>query len=133
MSKFKLVQLVAGIITLVLLPSVAVGASSAAIAILADLEVVNAIPGLREAEMLGDKSVSYWFIALAAIAILSWTWIVKWLIHQLEQQRTANAELTKSLVEYLAKDHAGTLQALTQNSLILERVVDKLKTNQHES
>lgn len=129
MAPLKTLPMLFACIALTLLPVLAFGASSKAYENLKPvIAQVDPIAGTKAiADELHDKSMAYWFIVLAVIAIGSWTWVFKWMVNQLEQQRAANAELTKSLVGYMEKDHAGTLQALQANTTILSQVVEKLK------
>ena len=103
--------------SVVLLPAVAVGSAvQGVIALAPDL-----IPGQPVVEYLADKTLAYWFLALAAIAITSWTWAFKWLIGQLSSQRETSAETQRQLIEYMRADHAATATALAQaNSLHLQ-------------
>jgi hypothetical protein len=75
---------------------------------------------------LADKNMNYWFLALAAIAIASWSFIAKWLLNQLESQREANAQLVTKLVNYMEVDHAKTLVVMDSVTKILADVVKKL-------
>lgn len=80
-------------------------------------------PGVAEAAgHLADKSMAYWFISLAIVAAISWTWIVKWIINQLEQQRAANVELNTKLLGYVSNDH-------TNSQVALQRVASALEAN----
>ena len=108
----------------VLLPSVTFGAVSAALAVLAD--VTPPFFPSAAAEALGGKSIGYWFIALAATAIGSWTWIVKWLIKQIDTQRDAHTRLTAELIGYLKTDHAANSAIVSQNNDLMRGVLEHL-------
>lgn len=111
-------QRVAAVIALSVLPSIC-GWS---------LLVAQPIPIPYEGAIhaLADKNMNYWFLALAAIAIASWSFIAKWLLNQLESQRAANAELVTKLVNYMEVDHAKTLVVMDSVTKILAQVVEKL-------
>lgn len=109
------------VLLIVLLPSIAL-ASLAAIVPPTLAQAGN----LLDPTLLADKNMNYWFLALAGITIGSWTFTAKWLLQQLESQRSANTELVNKLVGYMEKDHSQTLLAMNTSAAILAQVVDKL-------
>jgi hypothetical protein len=118
----------------VLLPAAAFASGSVAFSMLAQTPIPLPIPGGQVVDHLADKSIAYWFLALAAIAIASWTWILKWMIAQLEGQRTANSEATTRLITYMERDHGQMIAAMTTTAEtnkkvveVMEKVADKLK------
>jgi len=126
--------LTAAIIALVLLSGISTTRTVAAFPLLmAESPLSGALPGGDVASQLADKSLAYWFITLAVFSIGSWTYIVKWLISQLESQRQANAAAaaetaaaTAKLIEYMSRDHAA-VATLTANTLdVLRQVTDIL-------
>lgn len=109
---------------LVLLPSFAV---ASIVASLPNSPLAQTgIPFDPAIQYLADKNMNYWFLALSAIAIASWSFIAKWLLQQLESQRIVNTELVNRLVGYMEKDHAQTVIAMNVSSGILAQVVEKL-------
>lgn len=80
------------------------------------------IQAIEAAEQLGGKNLAYWFLALAGIAIASWTWILKWLLEQLESQRAANGATTDRLIGFMEKDHAEMRLLLGKTTEIMERL-----------
>lgn len=113
-----LIRLTAAVIALSVLPSVC-GASIL-------LAQAPGLPYEGAVNALADKNMNYWFLALAAIAIASWSFIAKWLLNQLESQREANAALVTKLVNYMEVDHAKTLVVMDSVTKILADVVKKL-------
>lgn len=117
----------------ILLPAVAVGA--AAVGVTGMTNTPNPmIPEQQVVDYLAQKNISYWFISLAVVAITSWSFIVRWLLKQLELQRTASSDTQKQLIDYMQKDHTAMVQVVTEVSgtqkktvEVLERVLDKLK------
>jgi hypothetical protein len=111
----------------VLLPGVfCTSAYGAALIFMAQAPTPAPIPGMEQVAYLADKNIAYWLVALALFAIGSWTYAVKWLIQQLESQRTANAESTNKLVSFVSTDHANSMVIMTRVTDVLERVVEKL-------
>ncbi len=106
---------IAAIVLVALLPGVA--AASILTALLAQ------IPGADMVEQLATRNVSYWFISLAVVAITSWSFIVKWLLKQLELQRAANQDTTTKLIGYMERDHSAMVKALSDVSAVQERTV----------
>jgi hypothetical protein len=87
------------------------------------------IPLQQDVEHLSKQGIEYWFVALAVLAILSWSFIVKWLINQLESQRAAHAAITDRLINYMQEDHAkmmgmieGTTKAIDRTNHLLEKM-----------
>lgn len=120
---------IVALIALVLLP---VGATAST---LFAFEILAQIPSgvLETANQLQDKSIAYWFLVLAGIAIASWTYIFKWMISQLESQRTAHTAATDKLVDYMTKDHTSltqildkTIDALDRTSVVLDNAIKKI-------
>jgi len=121
MQTLPLARCVLAVVLFSLLPSFAVAALMLA-------EAPPAIfPGQEVANYLADKSINYWFLTLAGIAIGSWTWIAKWLIQQLEAQRAVNAATTDKLVRYMEEDHSKTLVVMQQVTAILSEVVKRME------
>lgn len=127
-------RLIAAFLAAAILPGVAMAAGGYGLVVLA--EATPPAPASQEqlVEFLANKNVSYWFIALAVTSITSWSFIVKWLIKQLELQRAANQETTNKLITYMEKDHAAMVAVVgevsatqKQTALILERVLRKLE------
>lgn len=99
------------VVLLVVLPPVGAGAALAAVHILAEVPgVPPAVSGV--ADQIGDKSLAYWFVTLAGVAIGSWTWILKWLINQLAEHRKAATDTTDKLIGYLKTDRDEMIKAL---------------------
>ena len=113
-------RLLIACILLVFLPVLAIAAGAAAM-------TPELLPGLQAAEALADKSMAYWFVCLAVVSIGSWTWVFKWMIQQLSEQRTAHADATRQLVGYLTTDHTMMVQVVTKATDALEQVSHKLK------
>lgn len=101
-----------------LLPSVALGAVGIA---------TGAIPFESEVEYLANKNIAYWFLTLAAIAIASWSFIVRWLLNQLESQRAVNSDVTTKLIAYMEGDHAKTLVVTEKVLLVMDKVLERLE------
>src|SRR3954468_9125138 len=59
---------------------------------------------LYNAEYLAGKPLGYWLIALAMFCGTTFTLIVKWLLSQLESQRSANSAANSQLMGYLRED-----------------------------
>src|SRR4051812_41785985 len=95
------------LVALTLLPVAAFGFGTAGYSLLSQ------IGPLDVAEKLGDKSMATWFLALAVVAIGSWTWVFKWMITQLDAQRAANAALVDKLLE-AHKTENSTLRDLLE-------------------
>ena len=107
-----------------LLPAVAFGSGAAAYTI-----AQTPVPGGAAVDFLADKSLTYWFLTLAAIAIASWTWILKWLIGQLESQRTAHSATQDKLLDYMGKDRVQILQSINDNAATTKKLIEVLEAN----
>ena len=110
-------KLTFAILLIALLPAVALGAVGIA---------AGAIPFQSEVEYLANKNIAYWFLALAAIAIASWSFIVRWLLNQLESQRTVNAEVTSKLIGYMEGDHTKMIAVTEKVLLVMDKVLERL-------
>ena len=110
-------RLTLAILLVAVLPSVAIGAVGVA---------SGAILFQPEVEYLAGKSMAYWFLALAAVAIASWSFIVRWLLNQLESQRTVNADVTNKLIAYMEGDHAKMIVVTEKVLLVMDRVLERL-------
>jgi hypothetical protein len=110
-------RLTLAILLVALLPSVALGAVGVA---------AGAIPFQSEVDYLANKSIGYWFLALAAIAIASWSFIVRWLLNQLESQRMVNADVTNKLIAYMEGDHAKMIVVTEKVLLVMDKVLERL-------
>jgi len=75
------------------------------------------VPDPAIVEALANKSISYWFVALALFSISSWTIVVRWLLTQLVEQRKTNAESNDKLISYMREDHS-------KNTVLLSKVED---------
>lgn len=120
-------RMIRAIIAFSLLPSVAGFFLLSAHAIAEGSPLPIPLPYAETVEHLAGQSVAYWFLALAAISIFSWTWILKWIINQLEQQRAANAEITARLLTYMERDHADMKGVLVQVTAVLQQVSNLLR------
>lgn len=121
------VKMIGAIMLLILLPSVAFGAYTWGMLSILPMPDEHFLQGLA------DKNLGYWFIALAGIAITSWTFVGKWLLKQLEQQRVANQDTTSKLINYMDTGHTAMISALTEGTIVqrqttsvLEKVLEKL-------
>jgi hypothetical protein len=83
---------------------------------------------LDTAEYLAGKPLGYWLIALAMFCGTTFTWIVKWLLSQLESQRTANSAANSQLMGYLREDRALLVKQLTEVSVVVAENSDLIKT-----
>lgn len=110
-------RLTLAILLVAVLPSVALGAVGVA---------TGAIPFQPEIEYLANKNIAYWFLALAAIAIASWSFIVRWLLNQLEGQRIVNADVTNKLIAYMEGDHAKMVAVTEKVLLVMDKVLERL-------
>ena len=108
-------RLTLAILLVALLPSVALGAVGLA---------TGAIPFESEVDYLANKNIAYWFLALAAIAIASWSFIVRWLLNQLESQRMVNADVTNKLIAYMEGDHAKMIVVTEKVLLVMDKVLE---------
>jgi len=118
-------RLIAGFVAVVTMPAIA------AFFLLCAHAYADGVPGIPYSdavEKLAGQNVAYWFLALAAITIASWTWVVKWIISQLDQQRKVNAEITQRLIAYMEKDHTD-MKAVMQETLVTLR---SLRPGSHE-
>jgi hypothetical protein len=79
----------------------------------------DAATAMEAAELLAGKPLSYWLVALAAFCGTTFTLIVKWLLAQLESQRTANAAAASELISYLREDRALLVKQLTEVSTVV--------------
>lgn len=109
------IRLTIAILLVALLPSVALGAVGLA---------TGAIPFQPEVDYLANKNIAYWFLALAAIAIASWSFIVRWLLNQLESQRMVNADVTNKLIAYMEGDHAKMIVVTEKVLLVMDKVLE---------
>lgn len=116
------------IIASIILPSASFGTCLLGIGKIGVVAEATA-PFLPAAEALGDRSIGYWFIALAVVAIASWTWIVRWLIKQIETQREAHTTLAQELISYLKTDHANNSALLSKVGDLMGVVVEELSKN----
>ena len=82
------------------------------------------IPYSGAVQALAGKDIGYWFLALAAISIGTWTWIVKWLIAQLDKQRDAHAATTTKLIDFMEKDHSDMRSILGRTNELLDQALD---------
>lgn len=112
-------RLTLAILLVAVLPSVALGAVGVA---------AGAIPFEPEVEYLANKNIAYWFLALAAIAIASWSFIVRWLLNQLESQRNVNADVTNKLIAYMEGDHAKMIVVTEKVLLVMDKVLEAMNT-----
>ena len=110
-------RLTIAILLVALLPSIALGAVGVA---------TGAIPFQSEVDYLAEKNVAYWFLALAAISIASWSFIVRWLLNQLESQRAVNSDVTTKLIAYMEGDHAKMLVVTEKVLLVMDKVLARL-------
>jgi hypothetical protein len=111
-------RLTLAILLVALLPSFALGAVGVA---------SGAIPFQPDVEYLANKNIAYWFLALAAISIASWSFIVRWLLNQLESQRNVNADVTNKLIAYMEGDHAKMIVVTEKVLLVMDKVLDRLE------
>ncbi len=124
--KFQRAMLITAIMAVVLIPGIVVASGLTGIRMLAQ------IPGVETAaDQLGSKNLAYWFLTLAAVAIGSWTWIVKWLIRQLESQRKSNTEQTSQMFEYMKTERAQMLVLMDRFAKVMEVAVQKLDGAKH--
>jgi len=114
-------RLTLAILLVAILPSVSLGAVGIA---------AGAIPFQTEIEYLANKNIAFWFLALAAISIASWSFIVRWLLNQLESQRTVNADVTHKLITYMEGDHAKMLVVTEKVLLVMDKVLARLDKRQ---
>lgn len=110
-------RLTLAILLVAILPSVSLGAVGIA---------TGAIPFQTEIEYLANKNIAFWFLALAAISIASWSFIVRWLLNQLESQRTVNAHVTNKLIAYMEGDHAKMIVVTEKVLLVMDKVLERL-------
>jgi hypothetical protein len=110
-------RLTIAILLVAILPSVALAAVAVA---------TGAIPFQAEVDYLANKSIAYWFLALAAISIASWSFIVRWLLNQLESQRSVNATVTNKLISYMEGDHAKMIVVTEKVLLVMDKVLERL-------
>jgi hypothetical protein len=80
----------------------------------------DTVRALEAAEQLAGKPLGYWLIALAMFCGTTFTLIVKWLLSQLESQRTANAAANGLLMSYLRDDRTLLVKQLAETSVIIE-------------
>ena len=81
----------------------------------------------RKVNYLANKNIAYWFLALAAISIASWWFIVRWLLNQLESQRSVNANVTNKLIAYMEGDHSKMLVVSEKVLLVMDKVLERLE------
>lgn len=112
-----------GIIAVILLPSVAIGA----MALAANVGQLGPLPARELIDDLSTRNLAYWFITLAVVSIGSWTWIVRWLLGQLESQRASNIETNKMLIGYMERDHADMRTVLGRTTEVLERALHRIE------
>lgn len=111
----------AAVVAVTLLPSIAVGSM-----VLAS-NVIAQIPAKEIVDDLANRNLAYWFVTLAVVSIGSWTWIVRWLLGQLEGQRSSNVETNKLLIGYMERDHSDMRAVLTRTTDVLERALARLE------
>ncbi len=110
-------RLTIALLLVALLPSIALGAVGVA---------TGAIPFQPEVDYLAEKNVAYWFLALAAVSIASWSFIVRWLLNQLESQRAVNSDVTTKLIAYMEGDHAKMIVVTEKVLLVMDKVLERL-------
>jgi hypothetical protein len=110
-------RLTIAILLVALLPSIALGSVGVA---------SGAIPFQTDVEYLANKNIAYWFLALAAISIASWSFIVRWLLNQLESQRMVNADVTNKLITYMEGDHAKMIVVTEKVLLVMDKVLARM-------
>lgn len=116
------------LILLTTLPAISYGALSSAWVILAaDIPGVP-IP-IDIQQLASDKSMATWFLTMGAIAIGSWTWIFRWLLTQLADQRIANAALVQKLLDRGERDNEKLAMLLERTVAVLDHVQAKLHDN----
>src|SRR5436309_15127032 len=108
-------RLTLAILLVAVLPSIALGAVGIA---------TGSIPFQPEVDYLANKNITDWFLAPAAIAIASWSFIVRWLLNQLESQRIVNADVTNKLIAYMEGDHANMIVVTEKVLLVMDKVLD---------
>ena len=111
-------HLTIAILLVAVLPSVAPGAVGVA---------SGAIPFQPEVDDLANKNIAHWFLALTAISIASWSFIVRWLLNQLESQRSVNANVTSKLIAYMEGDHSKMLAVTEKVLLVMDKVLEWLE------
>ena len=111
------IRLTLAILLVAVLPSVALAAVGVA---------TGAIPFQPEVDYLANKNIAYWFLVLAAIAIASWSFIVRWLLNQLESQRMVNADVTNKLIAYMEGDHAKMIVVTEKVLLVMDKVLERM-------
>lgn len=87
--------------------------------LLASVAAIAQITPETAAEQLAGKPLSYWLIALAAFCGTTFTLIVKWLLAQLESQRTTNAASNTQLLNYLKEDRVMLVKQLTEVAAVV--------------
>lgn len=125
MAYQRIVELkkLAALVVLVTLPAFSYGALSRGAAIILGDGIM---PSVDIQQLAGDKSMATWFLTMGAIAICSWTWIFRWLLDQLKEQRNVNAILVQKLLEHSDKDNHELRVLLNQTVAVLDRVSAKL-------
>jgi hypothetical protein len=129
MTKLPLIRLILAILSFVFMPVVAFASAKVGYDGILAQTAPNPTDIAAAADHLANKSMAYWFVCLALVAAGSWTWIAKWLINQLEQQRTTNADINKQLIDYISKDHAASQVALREVTSCIERNTNCIEKN----
>ena len=82
---------------------------------------------------MAGKDAKWWFAAILIIGAMAGLVVLKWLLAshqkyitsmetQLTDQRSANAELNRQLLNYITTDHLKAIEALNKMSDSMERL-----------
>lgn len=82
------------------------------------------LPLQSEIDYVSRQSIEWWFAAVVVLGVVSWTFMVRWLITQQQQARDAHARLVGDLLQYMREDHAKTVALLERAMPLFERVED---------
>lgn len=74
------------------------------------------------ADEASQKDFRWWFAILFGILITSVTFIVKWLITSLKEQRQSNVEITKEFIGNMKDDRLKMMVLLERVTMVLEKL-----------
>lgn len=74
------------------------------------------------ADEVSQKDFRWWFAFVFALLIWAGSWIIKWLIVQLGEQRKTNSEERDAMLTYMKEDRLKSAVLLERVTMVLERL-----------
>ena len=74
------------------------------------------------ADEVSQKDFRWWFAIVFGLLITAGTWVFKWLINALKEQRISNAEITKEFIGNMKDDRLKMMVLLERVTMVLEKL-----------